>query len=200
MLTDPVTARNVLTDPKRCPRDLRDFVWRHLYYYRTSHLQWQQRMSAALSALTINANGTLIAVAAPKDEKVLFYDLKSGQKTAEMPVRGMIYQARFSPRDELIAVALTDRPPKKRGPDRTQKLLMTSRIELWNTKTLRRIRTIATRPDEGIYSIKFSPEGRRVFAVVFRLPQHSGVLGKVPSFQLRWWKTGDATLVGSTPF
>jgi WD40 repeat protein/serine/threonine protein kinase len=137
--TTPGDALEMLCDADKCPIDLRDFTWRHLYRQcRQDRQTWQAHRSAILHVGIASDNTTLCTVA--DDGSVKRWTL-SGSLLGESRATGKIGTAAESGNHKVLGTASSG-----------------GLVELWDLSTGDRISAVETK-DDAIYALALSPDG-----------------------------------------
>lgn len=90
-----------------------------------------------------------------EDGNACLWDARTAQLIRMINAGWNIKEARFSPDGRMIATAILERVSE----DRYERP-----IRLWDTQTGKPLATLVTRPDESIFKIAFSPDGRYLLA------------------------------------
>jgi eukaryotic-like serine/threonine-protein kinase len=106
---DPRRALELLTQPKRCPPELRDFTWYYLRRACDRQIHMWQDHQGGVSGVAFSPNGGLVA-SAGWDHTIRIYDVHTSAALAVLRGHdGLVLSLAFSPDGTMLASAGDDR-------------------------------------------------------------------------------------------
>jgi WD40 repeat protein/serine/threonine protein kinase len=220
---DPVQGLELLTDPDRCPADLRDFTWAFLHQACrrerlsiAAHTEGIYAMAFSHDGRTLaSASNVRHAVEDPKPYELRLWDARTGQLRATLHgSRGRATDLLFTPDGKRLVTSVSYRDGGKNRGEVTIWDLDQGRVEETLAEHRQPVKCIRFSPDGGLLAagtdrkiLIWNAAQRRLVRTLGPCPDMVGGIAFSPSghqlaavsrHTLMVWDVDDGALLGST--